>query len=228
MTTGPTASPVAGINPALWLLISPALPVGGYSYSQGLEYAVEAGWVTCTADVDDWLTGVAEATLVHQDLGYLVRLHGAALRGDKAALAGFNAALGASRETAELLDEDRQMGAALARLLRDVMPGAGAPPPRPCFATVFALACVANAIDIDTALMAYAWIWHENQVAAAIKLVPLGQTDGQRLMLAAGQRLGDYAVRASGLADNELGLTLPGIAIASARHEHQHTRLFRS
>ena len=223
-----TSAVASSINPALWLLLSPALPVGGYSYSQGLEYAVEAGWLNCAGDVDAWLRGVADASLVHQDLGYLVRLHRAAQAADTHALATWNAALAASRETAELLDEDRQMGAALSRLIRDVMPAAGPLPQLPTFAAAFAVATVTHAIALDAALAAYAWVWHENQVAAAIKLVPLGQTDGQRLMLAVGERLGNYVAAATALGDHELGLTLPGVAIASARHEHQHTRLFRS
>ncbi|MEL7538320.1 MAG: urease accessory UreF family protein [Pseudomonadota bacterium] len=217
------------VNPALWLLISPALPVGGYSYSQGLEFAVEAGWLTSTTDVDDWLFGVAGATLVHQDLACLARLHDAVANGDADATLRWNRALSASRETAELLDEDRQMGLALARLLRDVMPEATELlPAAPTFATAFAAACVANSIDMDAALAAYAWVWHENQVAAAIKLVPLGQTDGQRLMLAAGERLAHLVECARAVDDDDIGLTLPAVAIASAQHERQHTRLFRS
>ncbi|MEM1260926.1 MAG: urease accessory UreF family protein [Pseudomonadota bacterium] len=223
-------SPSMSIQPALWLLISPALPVGGYSYSQGLEYAVEAEWVRSADDVADWLQGVAAATLVYQDLAYLHRIHKALAQGDQAAVAAWNAALTASRETAELLDEDRQMGAALRRLIRDVLSvdAAKALPTKPLFLTAFGAAAVAEGIDCQSTMMAYAWVWHENQVAAAIKLVPLGQTDGQRLMLSVGRRLQQYVDAARTVPDADLGLTLPGVALASARHQHQHTRLFRS
>ncbi|MEM8981913.1 MAG: urease accessory UreF family protein [Pseudomonadota bacterium] len=223
-------NPPAPIQPALWLLISPALPVGGYSYSQGLEYAVEAEWIRSANDVRDWLQGIAAATLVHQDLAYLKRLHAATQCSDHATVKHCNQALTASRESAELLDEDRQMGAALARLIRDVLSADAAAtlPEKPLFATAFAAAAVAEGIDCRSVLAAYAWVWHENQVAAAIKLVPLGQTDGQRLMLEAGRRLDAYVDAAEAVEDSRLGLTLPGVALASARHEHQRTRLFRS
>ncbi len=229
MTTMRTDS-VTGIQPALWLLISPALPVGGYSYSQGIEYAVEQGWIFDAASTADWLHGVAGATLVHTDLALLLRLHRAQCCDDTGHMDTLNDELAACRESAELLDEDRQMGRALTRLLGDLLPPTSVQklPRQPAFATAFAAACVALDIDADAALAAYAWVWFENQVAAAIKLVPLGQTDGQRLMLEAGRQLPRYVGLARSVGDDAIGLTLPGVALASARHEHQHTRLFRS
>jgi len=219
-----------GVDPRLWLLVSPALPVGGYSYSQGLEYAVAAGWIRDAAQTREWIAGLAGSVLAHQELPLLARIHRCARSGDAAGVARWNAYQLASRETFELRREDAQMGAALKRLLQ-ALEGAHACAELPAeiaFVTSFALACVGWQISVADACAAFAWVWFDNQVAAAVKLVPLGQTEGQRLLLGFADGLGALTARALGCADDDLGMTAPGLAIASSAHEGQYSRLFRS
>ena len=214
----------------LWLLLSPALPVGGYSYSQGLEFAVAAGWVSSFAEARAWIAGLAAVVLPHLDLPLLARMARAARAGDRAAMTYWNAYLLASRETAELRMEDLAMGRALQRLLGDLGDGEGSDllPAQPTFAASFACAGLQWQIGDTELCAAYAWVWSDNQVAAAIKLVPLGQTDGQRLLLELADGLAALTRQALACADEDLGMTATGLAIASAAHETQYTRLFRS
>jgi len=217
-------------NPRLWMLISPSLPVGGYSYSQGLEYAVQAGWVSTGDDARGWILDLAERQLPVLDLAYLLRLHAARSAAGEAEFARWNSELLAWRETAELRAEDLAMGGSLVRLLRglDQLPGDFQLPTRLTFPAGFALAGYAFGESAASTCAALAWVWLENQVAAAVKLIPLGQTEGQRILLDAADRLDDLVARALACADDELGATAPGLAIASAAHEMQYSRLFRS
>ena len=215
----------------LWQLISPTLPVGAYSYSTGLEYAVEAGWVADAGAAGDWITAQLLNLHARVDLPALVRLHAAWKAGDGAEVERWNAWLRANRETAELRAEDLNQGRALARLLTDLdLPGAAAWAGRDdaCWATLFALAAAVWDIPLDEMLDGYLWSWCENQVAAAVKLVPLGQTDGQRLLGRLAGRFSESVDLARGLEDAELGASLPGVALASMLHETQYSRLFRS
>ena len=215
----------------LWQLISPTLPVGGYSYSTGLEYAVEVGWIPHLDSARDWVTAQLLHLHARIDLPALIRLRVAAETGDSAGLEYWNAWLRASRETADLRAEDLNQGRALARLLSDL----GLPEAVPwaaredaCWATLFGLASVAWRIPLDEVLEGYLWSWCENQVAAAVKLVPLGQTDGQRLIWELADRFSEVVELARGLDDEDLGGSLPGVALASMLHETQYSRLFRS
>ena len=218
------------IDPRLWMLISPALPVGGYSYSQGLEYAVHAGWITTADDVEQWLFDLGENLLTLQDLPLLCRLCNALEASDHTALARWNARLLASRETSELALEDSQMGAALLRLLNELEPAAiqHTPPTKIAFATAFAFVCNHWHISKPEACSAYAWVYFENQIAAAVKLVPLGQSQGQRLLLKLASRIAGITQRGMSCNDDNLGFTAPGLALASASHERLYSRTFRS
>ncbi|TCO78237.1 urease accessory protein UreF [Chromatocurvus halotolerans] len=212
----------------LWHLISPALPVGAYAYSQGLEFAIEAGWLSAPEALDDWLAGLLSEGLARSDLPVLLRCLDAWQLGDVAALDHWNDWLRASRETRELLLEDEQMGVALFRLLNDL----GVPDmplrSRPGYVSQFARACAHWQISAADTLHGYAWSWLENQVTAATKLIPLGQTMAQKHLLALMPGIAFACMRATALADDELGGSLPGLAMASAAHEQQHARLFRS
>jgi len=214
----------------LWLLLSPGLPVGGYSYSQGLEYAVTAGRIAGFADARDWITGVAEAVLPRLDLPLLLRMARAIRAQDDDALAAWNAYLLASRETAELRREDRNMGHALRRLAGGLLgrPRVVDALSSPTFAASFAEIGVFWQVPDADLCAAYAWVWCDNQVAAAVKLVPLGQTDGQRLLLELTDRLDALTARAAACADDDLGQAATGVALASAAHETQYSRLFQS
>lgn len=215
----------------LWLLLSPALPVGGFSYSQGLEQRVACGAMTSAADVRRWVQGLAHHTLAWVDLPILLRMWQCAELSDADGQARWNARLLACRDTAELRREDREMGRALARLL-DGLAGGDEPEPalaEPSFAASFARACRLWGVPRREALTGYAWVWCENQIAAAVKLVPLGQTAGQGLLLELADDLDELADSAESCADDEIGRTAMGLFLASAGHETmQSGRLFRS
>lgn len=217
-------------DPRLHLLhlASPALPVGAYAYSQGLEYAIEAGWLD-GGDLSDWLHDGLHMGIARLDLPILLRARNACIQGDAAALNDWNDQLLANRETRELVLEDEQMGQALRRLLRslcddELLAFAN----NPGYACVFAQACAIWSIREDDALHAYCFSWLENQVTAATKMVPLGQTQAQKLLLELLEDVPDACASAAAVTDDEIGLSLPGLALASSRHEKQHTRLFRS
>ena len=210
----------------LWQLISPNLPVGAYSYSQGLEQVIHTAKITDEAATMNWISGVLEHGLARTDIPVLLRVYDATRNGDDEGALWWSRQLLAMRETAELRLEDLSMGAALLRLLPEL--GVPVPAAELPFAAAFAIGASAWNVDPTDACAGYAWSWSEQQVAAAIKLVPLGHTAGQRLLLALGERIERAVTIASGLDDEELGMSLPGLAIASARHETQYTRLFRS
>ena len=207
-------------------LASPALPIGAFHFSQGLEYAVDSGWIRNEAEALEWIGGVADASLATLDLPVLHRLHAAWKAGDMAAVHRWNSFLLASRETQELRAEDRHLGSALMRVLAELeLATEGFPM---AHATAFAFACARWNIDSLSGMQAYAWAWVENQVLAAVKLVPLGQSAGQRMLHALNTRLGVLSARAIDFVDSDIGVSTLRQGIASARHEVQYTRLFRS
>lgn len=212
-------------------LVSPALPVGAFSYSRGLESAVAAGWVRDEASAAGWILGVLEHATAPLDGAALVRLHDAFSAGDLAAALRWTRLLRASRESAELLLEDEQMGLALARLLASLgaLGGehdrAGLPP---SFTCMFALAAVRWQVDRRDALHGFLYACSESQVSAALRLLPLGQTAGQRILDQALLAIERCAEKALAIEDDEIGNFTPGLALASAWHETQYSRLFRS
>ena len=198
-------------------LASPALPVGAYSYSGGLEAAVEAGIVKDAAGAQAWVEGVLEHSIGCFDAPCLKLMMEEPER-----QAELNDLYLASRETAELRAETLQMGHSLCRLLRE-LGLEGVPEGDVSSPAAFAFAARAWSIDPREAVQAYLWGWLENQVMAALKAVPLGQTDGQKILLSLGASL-------ERLAGNEEvgGNFAPALAILSSRHETQYSRLFRS
>jgi urease accessory protein len=201
-------------------LASPALPVGAYSYSGGLEAAIDAGLVQDAASAQRWIGDVLEHSLARMEAPLMLRM---IERPDPA----WNELFLASRETAELRAETVQMGYSLAKLLDSL----GLEPIEEqeiTFPLAYAHAVRCWGLAAREALVAYLWAWLENQVMAALKAVPLGQTDGQKILLALGARLEPLAARAAALGDDELGNFAPRLAILSSRHETQYSRLFRS
>jgi urease accessory protein len=203
-------------------LASPLLPVGAYSYSQGLELAVESGTVTDAASAERWIGDVLEHAVARMEAPLVFRMVE-----DPASLEACNALLVASRETAELRAETLQMGFSLAKLLVELGEGE-VPLAEPSFQAAFAYAAFRWRIAPADALAAYLWSWLENQVMAAVKAVPLGQTDGQRMLLRLADRIGALVEEAGSLAAEDRVNFAPGLALASARHETQYSRLFRS
>ncbi len=211
----------------LWLA-SPALPIGAYAYSRGLEYAVGAGWVHDAESARRWIEGVLERQIGTLDLPVLARIYDAFCAGSQQEVERWCAFLSAARESAETALEDRQLGLALQRVLREAgLEGAHIADERP-YAAWFALACAHWGVAREDAVNAYGFAFVEGQVTAALKLVPLGQRAGQRVLAALLPRVEDLSRRALALVDEELGAYTPGLALASALHETQYTRLFRS
>lgn len=212
----------------LWL-VSPALPVGAYAYSRGLEYAVDAGWATDPESVAGWVGGVLERQIATLDAPVLARLHDAYLADDAGEVERWNDFLRASRESGEMALEDRQLGLSLAKVLREAgVPGAQALDPACTYVQMFALACVHFGVTKSDAVLGYLFAFAEGQVISASKLIPLGQSASQRALARLLTVLDPLAQRALSLGDDELGTTTPGLALASMLHETQYTRLFRS
>jgi urease accessory protein len=220
-----------GAQLSLLRLASPGLPVGAFSYSRGLEPAVAAGSVHDEQSAGDFILGVLEHTVCPLDGALLCRLHRAWSADDAAEVRRLTHLLRAFRESRELLLEDEQMGLALARLLVSMgVPGAELrtleiPPSYTC---MFALAAVRWGIDLEHALAGFLFALCESQVSAALRLLPLGQTAGQRLLERAMPVVERCVERALHVPDDEIGNFAPGLALLSAQHELQYSRLFRS
>jgi len=214
----------------LMQLVSPALPIGAFAWSQGLESAFELGWVQTEADLREWLEGVLEDGLSRCELPLLARLQTAWATEDAEAIAQWNTWLQAIRETAELSDEDTRLGAALVTLLRSLglLPNANLIPNQPGYITMFAWVAHYRQVPPRQTLVGFAWAWLENQLSVACKALPLGHTAAQRIT----EHMRPLLVTAVEVAlqreDEELGPILPGLALGSALHETQYSRLFRS
>lgn len=217
-------------------LASPTLPVGAYSYSQGLEAAAEARIVHDAVSAQQWIGDVLALSVAGMEAPLMLRLHHAWTNTDVAAVERWNALFLASRESAELRAETVQMGYSLTRLLSELNDiqadatrfAALQTVEEPAFPTAYACVAAAWQIGAHEALVAYLWSWLENQVMAAVKAVPLGQTAGQNILLALGDRLDAIAQTAATLDDDELNNFAPGLALFSSLHETQYSRLFRS
>ena len=233
-------------------LASPTLPVGAYTYSQGLEWAVESGAITNEASAGKWIGDCLTHSLASFEAVYLAHMLAAWRDSDTLQQEDLDAEFIASRETAELRAETLQMGHSLARLLEDLgiqtvarmqhsgiresarSPDSGLRPvsglQRPEISFPLAWSCAAANwnIEPEEAIAGYLWAWLENQVMAALKAVPLGQTAGQRLLLKLGERLPELARQAAATPLTQARNFLPAFAIASSLHETQYTRIFRS
>ncbi|MNJ52514.1 Urease accessory protein UreF [compost metagenome] len=212
-------------------LASPSLPVGGFTYSQGLEWAVEAGWVQGAEGFRSWQLQQLEDTLGYLDWPLLARLYQACRYQDSQAFARWSQFLLANRETAELRLEERQRGMALARMLDGWQLGQ-APEWRASLELSqlggMAWLAVHWEIPLRDLALGHGYAWLEGAVMAGVKLVPFGQQAAQTLLRDLSEVLPQVLQTALALGDDQLGGGLPLLAIASARHETQYTRLFRS
>ncbi len=218
----------------LMRLASPSLPVGGFSYSEGLEGAVDAGLVTNEAEARRWLVDQLHLGLGRADLPIVARALAAWRRRDDARIAELNAWFATTRESSELRLQTEQAGRSLAQWLK--LRGAGEPrlryleslAPAPTWPIAFALAAADTVAEPRDVLVAFAAGWAENLTQAAIRSVPLGQSGAQRILSALAAEIPSVvdAALTIGLADMQS--FTPTLAIVSAQHEVQYSRLFRS
>ena len=225
--------PVSGVAlTRLLQLVSPALPIGAFAYSQGLEQAVASGWVNDEASAAEWLLGLLSTALATLDLPVLERLIDAWRADDRAAGRCLERVAGGLPPDAR--DARRGAPARRRRCRARWSPSASPTPPAGRRATTSRRrrcsrsATARYAIPTSAALAGYAFAWAEATTSAAVRLVPLGQSAGQRLLAAAGDEIPEAVERARALDDDELAATAPGQAIASALHEALYSRLFRS
>jgi urease accessory protein len=219
----------------LMQLASPALPVGGFSYSEGLEAAVEAGLVDDEARAGEWLRDQLQLGLARSELAVVAKAFAAWRRDDMGAVAELNGWLYATRETAELRQQTAQMGRSLVEWLKNTSAAASpkvealkALKPAPSWPVAFALAAAETGAPQREALLAFAFGWAENMVQAALKAVPLGQSAGQRILALLVDEIPAAVDRAATLTAGERQAFTPMLAIVSSQHETQYSRLFRS
>ena len=218
----------------MWLA-SPALPVGGFSYSEGLESAVETGRVSNEAQAGDWLLHQLDLSLARSELPLVAQAFGAWQRGDAARVAALNNWVRSTRESAEMRQQTEQMGRSLAEWLRNGEQAGDARiatlytlSPAPTWPVVYALATALAGAEARDALLAFAFGWAENMVQAAMKATPLGHSAAQRMLARLADAIPAAVEHAIALPEGAAQAFTPMLAILSAQHETQYSRLFRS
>lgn len=213
-------------------LASPALPVGAYSYSEGLETLVDAGTISTEQSLQHWLEQELTYGAIRLETAVMIRAYHAVQTEDIAALIYWNQWLSAARETEELRLSSWQMGRSLVKLLLALQPQVSplVEALEPCnYAIAFGMAAATwNIKPLSSVVLAYLHSWTTNLVTAGVKLIPLGQTAGQRVMLNLFVNLDAASTEIITLEDDHLGSCGWGLALASMAHETQYTRLFRS
>jgi urease accessory protein len=216
----------------IWLA-SPALPVGGFSYSEGLEAAVDRATVMNESTAADWLDDQLHLALARGDLAVIAQAIPAWRQDQQARIRQLNDWVLQTRETSELRAQTEQMGRSLLAWLGN-HDGANASHIQACtelpptYPIAFALAASQTQAGVRDCLLAYAFGWAENMVQAALKSVPLGQSSGQRILARLSQRMPAAVELATSLADDQRQAFSPMLAILSSQHETQYSRLFRS
>jgi urease accessory protein len=217
-------------------LASPALPIGGFAYSQGLEQAIEDRLVHDAQTAQIWIHDILMFSLAKQELVLWIGAHDAVSADDIQALDRINTEILSLRETREFRLESRQMGQSLAKLFpqwpeaQHFIQQLKAYPKTIAltYTAAFAAICAASKIPLELGLTSYLWGWAENQVVAAVKQIPLGQSAGQAILHELKKSIPEAIAIACNTPADELGSAAIGLAITSARHENQYSRLFRS
>lgn len=212
-------------------LASPALPVGAYSYSEGLETLVENNVINNQESLQYWLKAELRYGAIRLEAAVMVRAYNCVIRNDLEALCRWNMWLTAARETEELRNSSLQMGRSLmllfAKLQPQIKPLAYAV--GNCnYAIAFGIAAAYWNINIQAAMLGYLHSWISNLITAGVKLIPLGQTAGQLLLLNLQSLISDATAQILALEDDNLSCCSWGLSLASMAHETQYTRLFRS
>ena len=226
------ALPPASLLQLIWLA-SPALPVGGFSYSEGLEAAVDRAFITNEHDAAAWLVEQLHLTLVRADLAVLAEAISAWRHDDTARVRALNDWVLQTRETHELRLQTVQMGRSLVEWLRNhrnisAVHLQACAALEPSYPIAFALAAASTQAAVRDSVLAYAFGWAENMMQAAIKAVPLGQSAGQRILAQLAADIPAAVEQACRLPESERQAFSPMLAILSSQHETQYSRLFRS
>ncbi len=215
-------------------LASPALPIGGFAYSQGLEQAQASGLVTDKTTAATWIRDTLLLIIARQDLPWWLACFNAAQCGQWDDVLTVSRRLAALRETAELRLESKQMAYSLVRLFEQWLPTEKMPAPELLnqlnenYTATHAVLSGLRGLQDTSALTAYLWAWLENQVLAAVKIVPLGQKDGQLLMHELKPCISQAIEIALATPLEQAGTASLGLSITSTLHESQYSRLFRS
>ena len=207
--------------------------MGGFSYSEVFESAVERAGIATESLASDWLDDQLHLTLARGDLAVMAQAIPAWRESDLQRLAQLNDWVLQTRETSELRLQAEQMGRSLLDWLRnhdDANPAhiAACARMQPTYPVAFSLAASQTAAPVRDCLLAYAFGWAENMMQAAIKSVPLGQSAGQRILARLARDIPAAVEAALQLPDSERQAFSPMLAILSAQHETQYSRLFRS
>lgn len=215
----------------LMRLTSPSLPIGAFAYSQGLEFVCDQEWVKDENSAKDWIAGLMCNTQTYLDIPVLVRLYDAWQSNSMDRVEYWSKYILASREARELHEEDHHLGKALSKLLVDLdiqQAKEIIDTPYVTYATAFSLAAYTWKVGKSDCCSGYLWAWCENQVNAVIKLIPLGQTAGQRIISSLISSIPELIEIGMQIENDKIGSTAIGLGIASANHEMQYSRLFRS
>lgn len=229
MPDAPAALPAASLLQLIWLA-SPALPIGGFSYSEGLEAGVEWAGLASEAQASDWIADQLHLGLARGDLAIVAQAIAAWRGGDAKRIRALNGWVLQTRESAEFLLQTEQMGRSFVEWLKlhhgDV--AAAFEGLDITYPVAFAFAASRTQAGVRDGCLAFAFGWAENMVGAAVKSVPLGQSAGQRMLARLAEEIPAAVDRAITLSDDERQAFAPMLAIYSARHETQYSRLFRS
>lgn len=235
MSMQPLSLSPASFLQLMWLA-SPALPIGGFSYSEGLEAGVNAALVGNEEQAADWIDQQLQLSQARGDMAVLAQAMQAWQRDERVRIVALNAWVLQTRESSELRLQTEQMGRSLVAWLQNRYTDDAQAlalvhwlaAEDASYPLAFALAAHLAGAGARDALLAYAFGWAENMVQAAIKSVPLGQSAGQRILARLAQAIPGAADHALALGDDQRQAFSPMLAILSARHEHQYSRLFRS
>jgi urease accessory protein len=236
--------PAPSLLQLMWLA-SPALPIGSFSYSEGIEAGVDSAYIATFSIANDWLTDQLQLSLARADLAVVAKAIPAWRRNDLDRIDELNDWVLQSRETSELRLQTEQMGRSMLDWWRkqpsfhansqdkqdfsrfDTMAASGFLK-SPTYPLIFALASSSTQASARDCLMSFAFGWAENMTQAAVRAVPLGQTDGQRILANLAEHIPAAVDAAMSLQDSERQAFSPMLAILSAQHETQYSRLFRS